>query len=426
MIVTLFYFCGVLELNLGILPNMRRESLRTKRKRNEISDSADKIDRDRISELPEHIIHLIFSFLRTKDVAKASVLSKKFQCAWLSYPNLDFNQAFFRKEIKGVVKWVPDKFIEYVENTIQRFCADKLCIQKFKLYMTLEHFGQHTPLINKWIDFAVQNHVKELKLHVPTSLLAWYNLPQEIFACKSISVLELCSCELPLSNGTVRLPALQKLSLKEVRVNQLIMEDLLTSCPSIVHFSLKKCTGLKNLCISGLLKLKILELIIEGATLGYEKLERVDIEAASLQSLTIFCQNSTTINLAASKELKVLTLEKGKMVTDQLFNDLMAKFPLLEILHLDQSGRLQMVNISGNHLRNLKINNWDNVLHIVSAPHSDSFFFSLRAPCLRELPPETRKKIHLNNSWYSELKEFLCQAAKVHTLTLSFPWAEVC
>ncbi|GAY68323.1 hypothetical protein CUMW_263230, partial [Citrus unshiu] len=48
-------------------------------------------DVDRLSNLPEPIIHHIFSFLGTIDVVRASAVSRKWRCFWLSIPYLNFN-----------------------------------------------------------------------------------------------------------------------------------------------------------------------------------------------------------------------------------------------------------------------------------------------------------------------------------------------
>ncbi|ESR65506.1 hypothetical protein CICLE_v10010578mg, partial [Citrus x clementina] len=46
---------------------------------------------DRLSNLPEPIIHHIFSFLETIDVVRASAVSRKWRYLWLSIPYLNFN-----------------------------------------------------------------------------------------------------------------------------------------------------------------------------------------------------------------------------------------------------------------------------------------------------------------------------------------------
>lgn len=49
----------------------------------------------RISDLPEMIMHHTLSFLPRKDAAKTSVLSKKWNSVWCSFPILDFDQTCY-------------------------------------------------------------------------------------------------------------------------------------------------------------------------------------------------------------------------------------------------------------------------------------------------------------------------------------------
>ena len=46
---------------------------------------------DRISSLPEDIIHHVMSFLSTVEVTQTSVLSKRFNSIWSTFPVIDFD-----------------------------------------------------------------------------------------------------------------------------------------------------------------------------------------------------------------------------------------------------------------------------------------------------------------------------------------------
>ncbi|KAK9231971.1 hypothetical protein WN943_022212 [Citrus x changshan-huyou] len=48
---------------------------------------------DRISSLPPFIVHHIMSYLSAKDVAKTSILSKRWSCFRASFPILEFDQS---------------------------------------------------------------------------------------------------------------------------------------------------------------------------------------------------------------------------------------------------------------------------------------------------------------------------------------------
>lgn len=405
---------------------------------------------DRISELPELIIHHIVSFLPTLDVARISVLSKKWRQVWTLCSNMDFNETYFIEKpmndglAKDKKREGRKKFINFVGATMRKFCEHKLDMQKFKLCIFVENL-QHACLVYEWIGLATKSRLEELRLKVLTSRYdISFRVPDEIFGCSSLTVLKLGGCvlELPFSEGAIKFHFLQKLSLDRVIVNEDTVKDLFKSCPSIVGLSFKNCRGLENLCVSGLPKLKILRFIGAMQLGEHITLRRVYIEAPSLQNL-IIGGNSAKINVAASQELKILTLKGGNIVCGRMFRDLVSKFPLLEKLHLDNCSFLRRVNISSKHLKILTINKCNEIMvgSKIDTPNLHSFeysgnripFFSLSSPCPWnvQLHLETaillggEDDVAVNSSWYLKLKEFLDQANKIDSLTLSFPSVKV-
>ncbi|KAK2654513.1 hypothetical protein Ddye_014369 [Dipteronia dyeriana] len=55
---------------------------------------------DRISELPEPILHHILSFLYFREVARTCILSKKWEPVWLSYPVNEIYLFIIEKMVK--------------------------------------------------------------------------------------------------------------------------------------------------------------------------------------------------------------------------------------------------------------------------------------------------------------------------------------
>ena len=138
---------------------------------------------DRISELPDFIIHHIMSYLSTLEATQTCVLSKRWNHLRSSYPILDFDQIYFLGDLAKRQPYLNSfnvrekrryckrtvKFIGYVDASLLRFCELKVSMQKFRLSMRLFDVEGVTSLLDKWIGLAVASEVKELDLNVQTN-----------------------------------------------------------------------------------------------------------------------------------------------------------------------------------------------------------------------------------------------------------------
>ena len=110
---------------------------------------------DRISDLPEFILHHVLSLLSRKEAAKTVLLSKKWNCVWSSFPILDFDQMhYFNLDSPCVPDTRPEsqkrveKFMNDVDKSISRFHEHQLPMQKFILNMTLVDFKLASLVVN--------------------------------------------------------------------------------------------------------------------------------------------------------------------------------------------------------------------------------------------------------------------------------------
>ncbi|KAI9162120.1 hypothetical protein LWI28_024061 [Acer negundo] len=185
---------------------------------------------DRISELPDFISHHIMSYLSTKEAAQTCLLSKRWNHLRTSFPILDFDQIYFvgeylatqereyfsrreKRRFRGQI----NKFIRFADASLLRFCELKVSMQKFRLSMTLLDFEEDTSLLDKWIELAVVNEVKEFDFNFKMSRDKIYSLPGTILSAKFVTTLKLSGCNMELSSKTIRLHSLRKLSLDKVR-----------------------------------------------------------------------------------------------------------------------------------------------------------------------------------------------------------------
>ncbi|KAM3249586.1 hypothetical protein P3L10_011356 [Capsicum annuum] len=157
--------------------------------------------------LPEGLIQRILCFISYKEAVKMSILSKTWLQASFTLPNLKFT----------------------VDHSNDNYVSSRV----------LSH-------IDKWLDIAIQNGVKDLVLTPGSHQLPIFT----ILAAKSLRELFLEYCNLmpvSLSSGVVNCNSLRKLSLLNVKLDENKLKTLLNSCPVIVSLILRYCLGLEKI-----------------------------------------------------------------------------------------------------------------------------------------------------------------------------------
>ncbi|MCL7050309.1 hypothetical protein MKW94_000482, partial [Papaver nudicaule] len=140
---------------------------------------------DRISDLPDNIIHHILSFLLIKDVIRTSFLSKRWRYIWTSVPTLEFD---------GLVFSPKTKFTNFVDSVIlHRSGPGTFSLRFGGYYCDSSH-------LNSWFLAATNHNVRELSISSHTREA--FDLPSCIFTCSSLTVFKL-----NLYNSFVNLPS---------------------------------------------------------------------------------------------------------------------------------------------------------------------------------------------------------------------------
>uniref|UniRef100_A0A5B7BPX2 F-box domain-containing protein n=1 Tax=Davidia involucrata TaxID=16924 RepID=A0A5B7BPX2_DAVIN len=358
---------------------------------------------DWISELPEPIIHQILSRLRSKDVARTSVLSKKWRDMWASFLTFNFDQKSYRANQN-------ESFKDFVENSLSTRLEPLFGIQKFRLYMTSFNL-KLAPRIDRWISAATSKNVKELEIHLKVKQKKYYSLPQTVLTAETITSLKLYGCRLDICSD-IKLAHLRVLSIKKARINAHIIESLIGSCPLIQDLRLVHCSGLECLHVSGLLELKRIEVH------ECHGLKSVEIEIPNLQTFWYYGKKSMPckINLAACENLKNLTLKDPSM-TDELFQEQISKFSVLEDLVLKECSTLERITVLSEKLERLALIGCRKLEEAnIDAPNLLSFeytgdkmpFSSMSASSLHEakLYFQSPKK-NQDTIWFDMLQKFL-------------------
>ncbi|XP_006343017.1 putative F-box/LRR-repeat protein At5g02700 [Solanum tuberosum] len=404
---------------------------RKKGKMMEITNTDERaVNADRISELPEHILHHILCLLRwPADLARTSILSKKWKVIWESFTSFDFDQRHFQC-VNAADKWdhlqplpvekqssifkqafeslgfvelpLIHKFILFVENTLGTRLDQLPSIQKFRLHVV---FSVHllAPFMNHWISVATDKNVNELDIHAKMDG-KFYALPELVFASKTITSLKLNGCEVGDSTA-IKLQNLRELSMKAMRINENIVHNFVQACPLIEDMRLINCYGLKFLHVSSLPKLNKFEVHERSS------LRSVKLEVPNLETFWFHGKKSSRCKLilAGCGNLKNLTLKHSHMA-DKSFHELVSHFPLLEKLFLLECRTLHRITILSDKLKTLSLVRCHKLKEAnIDAPNLLSFeytgaelpFSSMNASRLQEV------KLHLKSQKQKSVQKFI-------------------
>ncbi|KAI3458590.1 hypothetical protein Pfo_015253 [Paulownia fortunei] len=391
---------------------------------------------DRISQLPGHILQNIFLLLPWEDAAHTTVLSKTWRDFWAMLPvfNFNFEQKFPDDERLPGQKWKlklheeTKDFINAVDQALLDIRSEKAIIPKFRLCMYLidSEIASH---IDDWIGLATKNCIRELDLEMRDDMpTVWYCLPPTTFAAKSLEVLRLKGCKLekPLFAARRKFSSLREVSLVDVCLDDEALHDIMFGCPSLEDFTLMECVGLKILVIPCLPKLKRLTVH------DIETFERIDIEAINLESFHYRGSGKMlNIFIASLKYLKELYIDSAQ-ITDDLFEDLISKLPVLKTLELTRCFGITRVAISHCFLENLSLCHKSSLLTLhIETPILQSFEyaaerlpdqFSINAPSLQEsaLRLTTGFSPCIDTRWFLTLRVYLSKFNQHCLMILSF------
>ncbi|KAI7753604.1 hypothetical protein M8C21_000665, partial [Ambrosia artemisiifolia] len=164
---------------------------------------------DRISHLPDFIIHHILSFFDTSngppaELVRMSVLSKNWFQLTASFLILDFDIRNFASR---------ESFFKYVEYTTSRFCHQNVPAHTFKLITSIREPAE-LDIVNRCLELVLQKGVGELTLvesidiESPNLSRLWVadwvqrGAPQmNLASCKKLTHVSYFGHPLPNSNG---------------------------------------------------------------------------------------------------------------------------------------------------------------------------------------------------------------------------------
>ncbi|XP_056159993.1 F-box protein At5g03100-like [Syzygium oleosum] len=235
--------------------------------------------RDLISDLPDAVIHHIFSFLPLEDVVKTGVLSKRWQSTWTTTAHLVFDDL----RPRDLETYYPD-FPSLVDSVLIR-CTSP-AVKRFHITIS-KHYEAYWPKFDLWLRFAEGRRVEDLRLRLDAQQECFYKLPRFLYCLSRLVRLEVWSCFLSLGTA-VRWPCLKVLLLGCAEMSDDILEGIVRGSPVLESLELNYCGGVKNIIIHSTSVKQLI--LVDG---GFSDLEKIWApHLLSLRVSGIWCLHS--------------------------------------------------------------------------------------------------------------------------------------
>ncbi|KAL3634935.1 hypothetical protein CASFOL_021989 [Castilleja foliolosa] len=391
-------------------------------KRRREDDDGSAIAMDRLSQLPQPILHNILSLLSQKDAVQTSVLSKSWRYLWHGRLNVEFLDLYYRF-VGNKTNW------SFLDKTLQRYLDQNLSLQKFLVSINYE---VDVVLLQKWIPIVIMHMgVRSFNfIFRRTSIV--YPLPLVVFQSESLVELHLERCDLKIleSIDNVMLNNLQTLRLHDVDITDEFLEKIISSCPLINNLDLLVCTSLKSIKLHKHHNIK---------DFVYSAVGKINIEIENthtLESVRITnCPNWFLLHKNMHfPHLKSLNLYKVPFPAD-IFNNFSSLFPCLNELIINHCKGFKEFRLLSYSIKRLTINMdpRNRIKAFIDTPNILYFAYSGQGflPSIKftTISNEWKSQISLSyklkrsdndaSSWFLKLNELLKALSQSHiTLNL--------
>ncbi|CAL1373561.1 unnamed protein product [Linum trigynum] len=238
--------------------------------------------RDRLSRLPEPIIHHILSFLDSKSSVQTSVLSRFWRCVWKHVPALEFNQYYFQDY---------SSFRRYVGKVLSRRYPLNLRKVSF-LDRQLRSEGRDDSLVIRVIRHALYHDAQRLLIVTVNDMTTpdtyrFSDLFGSISSC-NLKTLELEGFDLDRGFGSPGFRALTTLDLLTclVACDQEVLEPF-SNFSCLKHLSMRDCRGYESSRLVDDRSIRIYGLELLSLTLDSVEFDKIEIYAPKLKCFSV-------------------------------------------------------------------------------------------------------------------------------------------
>ncbi|XP_008779553.2 putative F-box protein At3g29830, partial [Phoenix dactylifera] len=219
---------------------------------------------DRLGDLPDPILALIFGKLPFKEGARTTILGKRYRSIWPCSSNIELDETAFTLDnmrhrlrcdgrhslAKGIKKTGRQAFVNYACRFFARYHEPK--IQSFRLHFSKPR--RYDLEVNNWIKFIAKRHIEELEVDfLDSDKVGWdasgFNrgeFPHDVYEmCRSLHTLKLLCCEFQPDRFSA-FTALRMLYIERVDLDSETLVVLMANSRCLKDLSLveMKVTGL--------------------------------------------------------------------------------------------------------------------------------------------------------------------------------------
>ncbi|CAN1751609.1 F-box/FBD/LRR-repeat protein At4g00160 [Linum perenne] len=263
---------------------------------------------DRISELPDEILHKILcDIISSKQVAKTSVLSRRWQSLWGTYPDVKFDKAEYGGRHGSIIAAA---FQNFVDASIEKFALNSQLSMR---------------TLDITIDCVQSEPYRSLPLERLLKLASARNAE-----CVSIEARGDEYSDFPLSFTSLRTLELQHIKFD----HEQSFTSFLASCPFLETLTIGIIRAVKKLLVSNVPNLKYLRILTCLSP------EEIEIEAPSLQTLCLNSSRSVTKLHLIAPQLICLDIEDYSNLKGGVLGTVISKLQSLNFLFLSGLERL--------------------------------------------------------------------------------------
>ncbi|CAN1180193.1 F-box/FBD/LRR-repeat protein At3g52680, partial [Linum perenne] len=310
---------------------------------------------DRISELPDEIIHEILERLQSPmEAAKSILLSRRWIHIWRSYPILEFHGP---KDYS-----YSEKLMLFVTAA-----AKKLSSSEHNRIKAVRISSGYSDFIRDVLDLIVNREPEEIVVKGHWNLL--YQLfPTQLINNPRLRILDLLSCKFWEYQDTndldMRMINLRVLHLEYFSIDELLLNRLIAASPLLEELKLRyPLETIRKLHICNNPNLKILQL----EHCGVEEIIQIAGTTKSLEVMSLNCSD-LDISPSALSNLKSLKIHYACQLTGEFISNLIANSPSLQSLCLSYIGEIEELKIRSDTLQKLKLD----VVHVNLGIHIDA------------------------------------------------------